>query len=705
MRREIPAANLGWASLMKLLAAVIVALAFPATAWGEATLVTRELPVNGVRTLAATHAPTRFNMLGLHWQGPGRVYFRVHGSKGWSAWHEADAESDDLPDRGTDEARRMRAWRLGNPWWTGTSERVQVRTRGRVQRVLAHFVWSSEEPMLERSLQTAGSPKIILRKAWGANERIRRDNPDYAPVLLNAIVHHTAGAAGSSPAQSAAIVRGIQVYHVQGNGWDDIGYNFLVDRFGQIFEGRYGGIERNVIGAHAQGFNTGSVGISVLGNYDSAALPAAAREAVSRLIAWRLDVAHLHPLSRITSISNGNARFRKGLPVWLPAVSGHRDTGFTSCPGRNLYSQLGAIARRASALGLPKLYAPVVEGARGGLVSFSAQLSASLPWSVTIFDVTQRPIAVGTGLGTKVQWTWDARLAPPGSYTYRISAGPNVRPATGTLGAPTGTLTLDAVRADPSGFTPNGDGLTDVSRISYRLSGSATVAVDLQAEDGTPLAQLFSGSKPAGRHVFAWDGSAYPDGRYRIVLTARGRGGRQLTAATPIVLSRTLSGFAVAPTALSPNGDGINDSASISFNLAVPALAWLQVLRGGTELASLIAGELPAGPQAAVWEGRARDGEYRLRLMITDATGPVAQEFKVRVDRIVPTLKRVKKRGPLRVSLSEPAHVTFVADGVEVTIRRPKAGIFRVVLDRPFKRLEAFATDPAGNVSRRLRLR
>jgi hypothetical protein len=559
--------------------------------------------------------------------------------------------------------------------------------------------------MLDQSLQAAGSPKIILRKAWGANERIRRANPGYAPALLNAIVHHTAGAAGSSPAQSAAIVRGIQVYHVQGNGWNDIGYNFLVDRFGQVFEGRYGGIERNVIGAHAQGFNTGSVGISVLGNYDSAALSPAAREAVSRVIAWRLDVAHVHPLSRITSISSGNARFRKGLPVWLRAVSGHRDTGFTSCPGKSVHGQLGAIARRASAIGLPKLYAPVIEGSLGGLVSFSAQLSASLPWNVTIFDATRRPVAVGTGLGTAIQWTWDARFAAPGSYTYRISAGPSLRPATGALGTPATALALDAVRATPSGFTPNGDGLTDIARVSYRLSVSATVTVDLQAEDGTPLGRLFAGSKPPGRHVFNWDGGAYPDGRYRVVVTARGRAGKQVTATTPVVLSRTLSGYAVTPTALSPNGDGVNDSASISFNLALPALASLQVLRGTAELASLLAGDLFAGPQAAVWEGRARDGEYRLRLTITDASGPVAQEFKVRVDRIAPTLKRVKKRGPLRVTLSEPARVTFVADGVTLTVRRPTAGIFRVVLGRPFESLEAFAEDAAGNVSGRLRLR
>jgi hypothetical protein len=690
---------------MKLLAAALVALVLPAAAWAEeTTLVTRELPVNGVRTLAASGAPERFNLLGLHWRGSGRVYFRVRGERGWSGWHEADAEPQDLPDRGSDEARRMRAWRIGNPWWTGAAERVQVRTRGRVQRVRAHFVWSPETPILERSLQMTGTPKIISRKSWGANERIRRDNPDYAPVLLNAVVHHTAGASGYSAAQSAAIVRGIQTYHVLGNGWDDIGYNFLVDRFGQIFEGRYGGIDKNVIGAHAQGFNTGSTGIAVLGSYGGAGVSMKARNAVASLIAWRLDVAHVHPLARNSTISSGNPRFRKGLPVWLRAVSGHRDTGFTSCPGAGLYGQLGAIARQASVTGLPKLYSPAVEGSVGGLVSFTARLSSSLPWNVTIFDAAQQPVAVGTGLGATVQWTWDARFVPPGSYSYRIAAGPNVRPATGTLAGPTaGVLTLEAVRAEPSGFTPNGDGVTDLTRLSYSLGAPATVTVDLQADNGTFLAQLFTGAKPAGRQVFSWDGSGYPDGRYRLVVTARGRG-RQLTATASIVLSRTLSGFAVTPTAVSPNGDGRNDSVSITFALSVPALAWLQVLRGTTELGSLIAGPLMAGPQAAMWEGRAPDGEYRLRLTVTDAVGPVAQEFKVRVDRVKPRLKRVAKR-PLRVSLSEPARVTFIADGVALTVRRPKAGVFRVVLDRPFKRLDAFAEDAAGNVSPRLRLR
>ena len=689
---------------MKLLAAVLVVLAFPAAAWGEATLVTRELSVNGARTLAAAEAPSRFNLLGLHWRGSGRVLFRVRGTAGWSAWREAEAEAEDLPDRGAVEARRMRGWRIGSPWWTGSAERVQVRTNGRVQRVRAHFVWSPVEEAPARSPQIADDPKIILRRTWGANERIRRDAPRYAPTLQTAIVHHTAGAAGSSPAESAAIVRGIQTYHVRGNGWDDIGYNFLVDRFGQIFEGRYGGIERNVIGAHAQGFNTGSVGIAVLGSYGGSGPPAATREALARLIAWRLDVAHVDPVSRVSVISSGNPRFRAGLPTWMRTVSGHRDTGFTSCPGAGLYGQLGSLAGRARSIGLPKLFTPEIEGTLGGFVSFSARLSSALPWTVTVWDSGGRQVALGAGFGTSLQWTWDSRLAPPGSYTYQIAAGLNVRPVEGTIGGRAATVAISTLRADPSGFTPNGDGITDQTRISYRLGAAATVTVDLQGADGTPIAPLRSALQQAGRHTFVWDGAGYPDGRYRIVVTARGARGRQVTAAVSVVLSRTLSAFLVTPTAVSPNGDGRRDAASVSFSLALPAIANLQVLRGTTQVVRPLFGPLPPGNQALTWPGGVRDGDYNLALTVTDVTGPITQVVPIRVDRVRPRLTLVSHR-PLRVSLSEPARVTLLAGPRRISFRRLKAGIFRVVAGPPAGRLVAYAEDAAANISPRLRLR
>src|SRR5207237_10263807 len=132
----------------------------------------------------------------------------------------------------------------------------------------------------------------------GAREAIRRAPPQYADGVHLSIVNHTAGTNSYTETQSAAIVRGIELYHVKANGWNDIGYNFLVDKYGQVFEGRYGGMTRPVIGAHSMGFHAGSVGVALIGNYSSAPVSAAAKAALVSVIPWRLDVAHVDPLSR-----------------------------------------------------------------------------------------------------------------------------------------------------------------------------------------------------------------------------------------------------------------------------------------------------------------------------------------------------------------------------------------------------------------------
>ena len=118
-----------------------------------------------------------------------------------------------------------------------------------------------------------------------------------------------------SRAEAPAIVQGIQLYHVQGNGWNDIGYNFLVDRFGTVYEGRFGGIDRNVVGAHAQGFNTGSVGIALIG--DLRHRRPAGRGGWTRscrLLAWRLDLAHVDPLSTLQRDLVGERALRERHP-------------------------------------------------------------------------------------------------------------------------------------------------------------------------------------------------------------------------------------------------------------------------------------------------------------------------------------------------------------------------------------------------------
>src|SRR5919201_3748539 len=229
--------------MRSLAAAAGLLFAFPGTALAApASLVARELPV---RAGAVERAPQRFELVGLHWQGPGAIVFRTRSIDGPSSrWRWAAAEAQDGPDRSSAEARRSRGWRLGSPYWVGASDRIQYRFEGRVRRLRGYFVRSAGAPARTRPLYLAGSPPIVTRHDWHANEAIRRGTPLYAPTLKFAVVHHTAGSNDYGPSQSAAIVRAIEAYHVLGNGWNDIGYNFLIDRYGQVFEGRYGGVDR-----------------------------------------------------------------------------------------------------------------------------------------------------------------------------------------------------------------------------------------------------------------------------------------------------------------------------------------------------------------------------------------------------------------------------------------------------------------------------
>ena len=299
-------------------------------------------------SVGVNQPPHRFDLVGLHWRGSGSVSFRTRSLAGrWSSWHAA-APEDDGPDAGTREPRR-RGWELGSPYWTGPSDRIQVRTFGRVTRIRAFYVRSRVTKRPLRTVSMAGSPLILSRAAWGASERIRRGRPDYADRVRFAVVHHTAGSNSYTRARSASIVRGIQRYHVLANGWDDIGYSFLVDKYGQIFEGRFGGVDRNVVGAHAQGFNQGSTGVALIGNYDATSATPAAKAALTRLLAWRLDVAHVDPTTTFSWRSTGNPKFPAGRTITLRTIAGHRDTGYTTCPGSNLYGALPTLTARCLA--------------------------------------------------------------------------------------------------------------------------------------------------------------------------------------------------------------------------------------------------------------------------------------------------------------------------------------------------------------------
>ena len=665
---------------MKIFLAVAVAfLAAPPAAFGEVSLTVREVPLHGERMLAAA-PPARFDMVGLHWQGSGSVDFRTRSVTGrWSKWQPAAPEAEDLPDGAHGP------WRLGNPYWVGASDRIAYRPRGRVTRLRAYFIQSSEERIPLRRVSMTGSPPLISRQAWGANEAIRRAAPLYAPSIQLAVVHHTAGSNSYTPAQSAAIVRGIEVYHVKGNGWNDIGYNFLVDKYGQVFEGRYGGVDKNVIGAHAEGFNTGSVGIALMGTYESAAPTAAEKTALVNLLAWRLDIAHVDPLSTLTYTSGGNARFHAGTPVFLRAVSGHRDTGFTTCPGSVLYAQLGALARQAATTGLPKLYAPTVQGQLGGLVRFQARLSTALPWTVTVSDSTGAIVGSGTGISNVIDWTWDASTAARASYTWTISAN-DVRPATGVIGTAPVALAIKSLAATPRT-------ISDATQISYTLTASATVTATLRDAAGHDVATLFTQQHQPGKQIFKLTATNVPEGHFQLVLTAA-NGKSTATASVPVVIDRTVTKFALAPAVT-------NGAVTFSFDLARVADVRLDIQRAGKVVAPVYSATLAPGAQTVGWKAvGVPDGVYAGALTTSGPVGAATRTLLFRIDTKPPTL-RARSFRALRFWVSEPSTVTLLLNGSRV-VRSVRAGTFSY-RHGTVRSVRIVARDAAGNVSRTLR--
>ncbi|MEV8629882.1 N-acetylmuramoyl-L-alanine amidase [Streptomyces sp. NBC_01268] len=191
-------------------------------------------------------------------------------------------------------------------------------------------------------------PRIVTRKGWGADERLREKGFVYTKTIKAVFVHHSATGNRYTCRQAPSVLRSIYRYHVKSSGWRDFGYNFAVDKCGNIYEGRAGGVTKPVMGAHTLGFNTNSMGIAVLGTYGGTTPPAAAVTAVARLTAWKLGLYGVNPQGKTYLTSGGGNLYKKGRKVRFNAISGHRDGFATECPGARLYGKLGT-ARTASA--------------------------------------------------------------------------------------------------------------------------------------------------------------------------------------------------------------------------------------------------------------------------------------------------------------------------------------------------------------------
>jgi len=184
-------------------------------------------------------------------------------------------------------------------------------------------------------------PQIYSRAQWGADEKLREQTaPSYAEVH-GGFVHHTVNANDYTAAEVPGIIRSIYAYHVQSRGWRDIGYNFLIDKFGRIWEGRYGGVDRPVVGAHTENYNDYGFGVSAIGNFETAQPTSALLQAEGALFAWKLS---LH------GVSAAATNVAIGPRVFASSIMGHRDTKATACPGKYLYAKIPTIRATAAAL-------------------------------------------------------------------------------------------------------------------------------------------------------------------------------------------------------------------------------------------------------------------------------------------------------------------------------------------------------------------
>ncbi len=379
------------------------------------------------RIMPATEVATGLAVVGATWEdgavsADDDVQVRVQRDGAWQDWESIPRDDDHGPDSDSAEGRQA-AGRAGTQPYVVVGDATQVRvvTSGAVAPAVDVDVIDPGTSPADQSVGTAPSgsasaatarPTIHTRAEWGADESLRGDPPEYGQVQVG-FVHHTAGSNSYTAAQVPSILRGIYAFHVKDRGWNDIGYQFLVDKFGRVWEGRYGGVDKAVVGAQVGGYNSGSFGASVLGDFTSTSPSSASVTAIEQLFAWKFSL-HGIPARGTVEVTD----------QYFDRISGHRDAGGSTCPGQKLYDQLGTIRssvasrlgtqapttvrRSVDAGGTPDVLSypgdlrpPVVAGAGEVLTSAPTQPVASARrigtgWNV-LRDIVVSPDLTGDG--------------------------------------------------------------------------------------------------------------------------------------------------------------------------------------------------------------------------------------------------------------------------------------------------------------------
>nr|WP_030779229.1 FG-GAP-like repeat-containing protein [Streptomyces sp. NRRL S-920] len=597
----------------------------------------------------------QFSLLGVVWsgateelKGSAQVRTRALGSGKWSAWRALDLASR-RPEKAEAGTRAASA-----PLWVGPSDGVEVRvvaadgsasgalpkglevslvdpgvtgkeaanpsldggpnasadagtgagagagTDGTAMAPAAHAraqVRADGEPPAPPTPppSTVTRPPIIGRAAWGADESLVKDPPRYLDKVKAVFVHQAADTNDYSCAQSPALIRGLLAYQVRTEGRGDLGDNFLVDKCGRVFEGRGGGVDVPVRGAHTAGFDGDSAGIAVLGDFEGdpatgrpAGKPSrAALEAVARVAAWKLGQYGAGPTGKVTlTASDDTGMWKKGERASLHTISGHRDAVATASPGKNLYAELDEIRRYASGPGVNSA-APTGDFNGDGITD----LVAGTPKA-----------SGGRGRLTVVPGGLDGPVAGSRISLTQTSTGvPGVSEPGDEWAAATawGDLNADG-HADLVIGAPgedDGSGHTDRGAVTMLYGPSFTSGTDMQLSDDFNYARARFGSAVAS-------GDFNADGKADVFAAATGTGGSwaaRLDADRESGGSLTPGDTAIADadaTSGDFNRDGYADVALTYRDQAGKAkVAWFRGGRSGLSRAGVLS--VPGGHSVA----------------------------------------------------------------------------------------------------------
>lgn len=437
-------------------------------------------------TLLPAQTVSPFTLAGLTWVGPVSIgtefKVRVRESGAWSAWFKLEyGEYQGVGKDGTESVET----RVGSdPLLTGLADGVEVIMENASGVVPAQMkvtlvnsqVTKQDQSIGQQSIRMATAdtamqsqavaalvgasispqgalvarPRIVSRAEWGADETWRDPVPRVGSTLLGGIVHHTASTNNYTADQAPAQMRNLYAYFTKSLNYADMGYNFLVDKYGTIYEGRSGcavgavGCDSATVpvqGAHTAGLNINTFGVSAIGNYDVLAPenPAAMVESIASLMAWKLAPYGLDPNATAyipSTDTSGSSKYSAGQTAITQVISAHRDVGKTACPGRYLYPYMGEIRARATTLLAPVIQGvsvtpTLIDSAGTGPVSVSAIIPANATWSVDVKNADSgTPVQAVSGTQTvsgPVAFSWNRKdgagaLVPMGRYAVTVNA-------------------------------------------------------------------------------------------------------------------------------------------------------------------------------------------------------------------------------------------------------------------------------------------